>query len=130
MVSGTVDLIRQANPNASEAQAALAVAQAQLLLDFGMGNGRIDIYRALAAAQQKPGGLYHVRPLRDQAAGVAKNAGREFRHCELKMKELESEVRELRSALVCSFNQLLDLPDLNTGVHSTRLAEWGLRVAS
>ena len=36
----------------------------------------------------------------------------------------------MRSALVCSFNQLLDLKDLNTGVHSTRLAEWGLRVAN
>jgi subtilisin family serine protease len=48
MVSGTVDLIRQANPSASEMQAALAVAQAQLLLDFGMGNGRLDMYRALA----------------------------------------------------------------------------------
>jgi subtilisin family serine protease len=48
MVSGTVDLIRQANPSASQMQAALAVAQAQLLLDFGMGNGRLDMYRALA----------------------------------------------------------------------------------
>jgi HD-GYP domain-containing protein (c-di-GMP phosphodiesterase class II) len=45
------------------------------------------------------------------------------------VKEIESEVRQLRSALVCSFNQLLDLRDLNTAVHSTRLAEWGLRVA-
>jgi subtilisin family serine protease len=49
MVSGTVDLIRQANPNTSEMQAALALAQAQFLLDFGMGNGRIDMYRALAS---------------------------------------------------------------------------------
>jgi HD-GYP domain-containing protein (c-di-GMP phosphodiesterase class II) len=48
---------------------------------------------------------------------------------ELRIKELEGQVRDLRSALVCSFNQLLDLRDLNTGVHSTRLAEWGLRVA-
>jgi HD domain len=38
-------------------------------------------------------------------------------------------MRDLRSALVCSFNQLLDLRDLNTGVHSTRLAEWAVRVA-
>ena len=52
MVSGTVDLIKQENPGASEMQAALAVAQAQYLLAFGMGNGRIDMYRALAAAQQ------------------------------------------------------------------------------
>jgi HD-GYP domain-containing protein (c-di-GMP phosphodiesterase class II) len=53
----------------------------------------------------------------------------EARKYELRIKELEGEVRDLRSALVCSFNQLLDLRDLNTGVHSTRLAEWGLRVA-
>jgi putative nucleotidyltransferase with HDIG domain len=31
--------------------------------------------------------------------------------------------------VVCAFNQLLDLKDLNTGVHSTRLAEWALHVA-
>jgi HD-GYP domain-containing protein (c-di-GMP phosphodiesterase class II) len=31
--------------------------------------------------------------------------------------------------LICAFNQLLDLKDLNTGVHSTRLAEWALHVA-
>jgi HD-GYP domain-containing protein (c-di-GMP phosphodiesterase class II) len=50
------------------------------------------------------------------------------RPLELRVKELEQEVRSLRVALVCSFNQLLDLRDLNTGVHSTRLAEWGMRV--
>jgi HD-GYP domain-containing protein (c-di-GMP phosphodiesterase class II) len=32
------------------------------------------------------------------------------------------------NSLVCGFHQLLDLKDLNTGVHSTRLAEWGMRV--
>jgi HD-GYP domain-containing protein (c-di-GMP phosphodiesterase class II) len=47
---------------------------------------------------------------------------------DLRVKELEQEVRSLRIALICSFNQLLDLRDLNTGVHSTRLAEWGMRV--
>jgi len=51
------------------------------------------------------------------------------RKYELRVKELEGQARDMRSALVCSFNQLLDLRDLNTGVHSTRLAEWGLRVA-
>jgi HD-GYP domain-containing protein (c-di-GMP phosphodiesterase class II) len=67
--------------------------------------------------------------LQDPPVAVLKDAGVELRRQELRVKELESEVRELRSALVCSFNQLLDLRDLNTGVHSTRLAEWGLRVA-
>src|SRR6476646_1402050 len=35
----------------------------------------------------------------------------------------------MRTSLICAFNQLLDLKDMNTGVHSTRLAEWALRVA-
>jgi Subtilase family len=52
MVSGTVDLIHELNPSVTEPQAALAVAQAEFLLAIGMGNGRIDMYRALAAAQQ------------------------------------------------------------------------------
>lgn len=40
----------------------------------------------------------------------------------------EEEMTALRSAIVCSLNQLLDLKDLNTGIHSTRLAEWALHV--
>jgi hypothetical protein len=34
-----------------------------------------------------------------------------------------------RSATILALNQLLDLKDLNTAVHSTRLAEWGVRMA-
>lgn len=34
-----------------------------------------------------------------------------------------------RNSVICAFNQLLDLKDINTGVHSTRLAEWAIRVA-
>lgn len=45
------------------------------------------------------------------------------------VKELEEELSSLHRALICGFNQILDLKDLNTGVHSTRLAEWSLRVA-
>jgi HD-GYP domain-containing protein (c-di-GMP phosphodiesterase class II) len=59
----------------------------------------------------------------------AKSIVADLHRQELRIKELEGQVRDLRGALVCSFNQLLDLRDLNTGVHSTRLAEWGLRVA-
>jgi HD-GYP domain-containing protein (c-di-GMP phosphodiesterase class II) len=44
------------------------------------------------------------------------------------VKELEESLVAQRSSLICAFNQLLDLKDLNTGVHSTRLAEWGMRV--
>jgi subtilisin family serine protease len=55
MVTGGVDLIRSLNPNASQSQAAYAIGQAQILLAVGMGNGRIDLLSALAAANQKPG---------------------------------------------------------------------------
>jgi HD-GYP domain-containing protein (c-di-GMP phosphodiesterase class II) len=46
----------------------------------------------------------------------------------LRIKQVEERLWALRSSVICSFNQLLDLKDLNTGVHSTRLAEWGMRV--
>jgi len=46
----------------------------------------------------------------------------------LRIKQVEEQVFALRSSVICAFNQLLDLKDLNTGVHSTRLAEWGMRV--
>ncbi len=47
----------------------------------------------------------------------------------LRVKQVESQLSSLRTSVVCAFNQLLDLKDLNTGVHSTRLAEWAARVA-
>src|SRR5436190_13000679 len=47
----------------------------------------------------------------------------------LRVKELEEQLDSMHTALICAFNQLLDLKDLNTGFHSTRLAEWGVRVA-
>src|SRR5258705_2372849 len=46
----------------------------------------------------------------------------------LKIKQVEEQVSALRTSVICASNQLLDLKDLNTGVHSTRLAEWGMRV--
>jgi HD-GYP domain-containing protein (c-di-GMP phosphodiesterase class II) len=46
-----------------------------------------------------------------------------------RVKELEDELRGLRRAVVLGLNQLLDLKDLNTGCHSTRLAAWAARVA-
>lgn len=45
-----------------------------------------------------------------------------------RIKQLEAQASALRNSVICAFNQLLDLKDLNTGVHSTRLAEWGMRV--
>jgi len=47
----------------------------------------------------------------------------------LRVKELEEQQRSLLRSVVCGFNQMLDLRDLNTGIHSTRLAEWAVRVA-
>src|SRR4030081_3117809 len=47
----------------------------------------------------------------------------------LRVKELEQKQHSLLKSVICGFNQLLDLRDLGTGVHSTRLAEWALRVA-
>lgn len=46
----------------------------------------------------------------------------------LRVKELEEQQRALLKSTICAFNQLLDLRDLNTGIHSTRLAEWAVRV--
>jgi len=46
----------------------------------------------------------------------------------LRNKQLEEQTSALRNSVICAFNQLLDLKDLNTGVHSTRLAEWAMRV--
>ena len=46
----------------------------------------------------------------------------------VQVKQVEEQLAALRTSLICAFNQLLDLKDLNTGVHSTRLAEWGMRV--
>ena len=47
----------------------------------------------------------------------------------IRLKELEEDLRRLYSSVVLGLNQLLDLRDLETGCHSTRLAEWGVRVA-
>ena len=46
----------------------------------------------------------------------------------LRVQELEEQVRSTKKATICALNQMLDLKDLNTGVHSTRLAEWAVRV--
>jgi thermitase len=55
MVSGGVDLIKSMNPGASQIQAAFAIANAHYLLAVGMGNGRVDLYRAVGSAQNQGG---------------------------------------------------------------------------
>ena len=57
------------------------------------------------------------------------NSGFEVSELLLRVKELEEQQLGLRTSVICAFNQLLDLKDISTGVHSTRLAEWALRVA-
>lgn len=62
-------------------------------------------------------------------AGLANSTAELYSPPGLRLKELEEQQAAFRNSLVCAFNQLLDLKDLNTGVHSTRLAEWAIRVA-
>lgn len=50
-------------------------------------------------------------------------------HQRLQLKKLEDQLWDLKTAVVCGLNQLVDMKDLNTGVHSTRLAEWSVRIA-
>ena len=60
---------------------------------------------------------------------VPLNSGLDLSGLVLRVKELEEQHLAFRNSVVCAFNQMLDLKDINTGVHSTRLAEWALRVA-
>jgi len=47
----------------------------------------------------------------------------------LRVKQVEEQLRGVYASVVLGLNQLQDLRDLDTGIHSTRLAEWGVRVA-
>ena len=47
---------------------------------------------------------------------------------QLRVRDLEEQLRQLRTATICALNQMLDLKDLSTGTHSARLAEWAIRV--
>jgi len=49
-------------------------------------------------------------------------------HENFEVKELQTQLLAVRTSVICAMNQLLDLKDLNTGVHSTRLAEWAVRI--
>jgi HD-GYP domain-containing protein (c-di-GMP phosphodiesterase class II) len=60
---------------------------------------------------------------------VIANPAFEVPELQLRIKELEEQQLAFRNSVICAFNQMLDLKDLNTGVHSTRLAEWAIRVA-
>ena len=47
----------------------------------------------------------------------------------LKTKQLEEAVKQTETGVICALNMVLDLKDLRTGLHATRLAEWAVRVA-
>ena len=47
----------------------------------------------------------------------------------LRIKELEEQVKQCQTGVMCALSMLLDLKDLKTGLHATRLAEWAVRIA-
>jgi HD-GYP domain-containing protein (c-di-GMP phosphodiesterase class II) len=53
---------------------------------------------------------------------AASSKGRELRH-------LEQQIRDVTFSTLCALVQLLDLKDLTTGVHSSRLATWAMTIA-
>ena len=46
----------------------------------------------------------------------------------LRVKRLEEQLRSTRAGTVQALSMMLDLKDLETGIHATRLAEWTVRV--
>ncbi len=83
--------------------------------------------RANSAATFDPKGTtFRSRP----GAEAGSSGLPEWYPAPLRIKAVEDELSALRTSLVCALNQLLDLKDLNTGVHSTRLAEWAVHVGS
>jgi HD-GYP domain-containing protein (c-di-GMP phosphodiesterase class II) len=79
-----------------------------------------------AKSPMSPSGLFHSVEGIPEAPAVSARILMNL--TALRVKEVEEQVSALRTSLICAFNQLLDLKDLNTGVHSTRLAEWALHV--
>lgn len=47
----------------------------------------------------------------------------------LQAKELEEQLKQCQNGVMLALNMMLDLKDLKTGLHATRLAEWAVRVA-
>lgn len=52
-----------------------------------------------------------------------------LRRRDLSIRTLEDELVHSRSATILSLSTIMDLKDLPTGLHGTRLAEWATRVA-
>ena len=47
----------------------------------------------------------------------------------LRAKQLEEQIRQSQTGMMLALSMMLDLKDLKTGLHATRLAEWAVRVA-
>src|SRR5436309_15240194 len=45
------------------------------------------------------------------------------------LRHLEQQIRDVTFSTLCALVQLLDLKDLTTGVHSSRLATWAVTIA-
>ncbi len=47
----------------------------------------------------------------------------------LRAKDLEEQLKQCQTGIMLALSMMLDLKDLKTGLHATRLAEWAVRVA-
>src|SRR5476649_336156 len=48
---------------------------------------------------------------------------------EFEVRHLEQKIRDVTFSALCALVQLLDLKDLTTGVHSSRLVEWAITIS-
>src|SRR5271156_870827 len=87
-----------------------------------------DTQRAGVLIPIPPIGKAAPAPAATYSRGALGNIAAPWVSAGIHVKQMEEQLSALRTSLICAFNQLLDLKDLNTGVHSTRLAEWALHV--
>lgn len=59
---------------------------------------------------------------------ILAHAGQSLEEDRFKIMALEEQLARLRAGTVFALNEMLDLKDMNTGLHSSRLAEWAVRV--
>ena len=128
LVAGSADLLLSAKPSLNQKSAASAFSHA-IQLTPDLHHGRLDVYQAVSAWVNSSRRVKLVRDVADQMIPVLNmSSSLPWAPESIRLKQVEEQVSALRTSVICAFNQLLDLKDLNTGVHSTRLAEWGMRV--
>src|SRR5277367_4662274 len=89
----------------------------------------VTIANPMAGAFESAGLTGGVGKPPDISSKLSAKLPQQWSPAAVQVKAVEEQLTALRTSLICAFNQLLDLKDLNTGVHSTRLAEWALHVA-